>query len=343
MWRLLPLLVFLAACGDGGTVLDCDGADAGDPRCQVVPPPGGGGGPGPPDEEGQVLRLTLGNGDRRVVSDNATGDGPSFQVPFGGAQDAARGRLLVLDKNPSRPRVLAVDLASRDRTVLSDEDTGAGPEIEEPVAVAVDGDRALVLDRGAFALLAVDLASGDRSVVSDDATGAGPLFSQLGALALDQSAGRAFVGQRNGAGIVVVDLATGDRAVLSDDNVGTGPELENIHSLALDPPRNRLLVLQRNRDIVLAVDLATGNRTQIVGAGPALAFPLCVVVDPVLDRALITTNLAVYSMDLPTGDRTLVSGDTAGTGPRFKAAWAAVFDASDAGYALIVDSGGSTP
>jgi hypothetical protein len=341
MWRLLPVLVFLAACGDGGTVaLDCDGADASDPRCQVVPPPGGGG-PEPPDEEGAVLHVTLGNGDRRVVSDNATGDGPSFQVPFGGSHDVARGRLLVIDKNASRPRVLAVDLASRDRTVLSDENTGTGPDLEEPVAVAVDGDRALVLDRGAFALLAVDLASGDRSVVSNGATGAGPLFGQLGALALD--AGRAFVGQRNGAGIVVVDLATGDRAVLSDDDVGTGPDLEDIHSLALDPPRNRLLVLHRNRDIVLAVDLSTGNRTQIIGTGPALVGPLCVVVDPVLDRALITTKFSVYSVDLPTGDRTLVSGDLRGTGPRLKAAWAAVFDASDTAFALIVDSGGSTP
>lgn len=340
MWRLLPVLALLAACGDGGTVLDCDGADAGNPLCQVIPPPGGGG-PEPPDEEGAVLRLTLSTGDRRVVSDNGTGDGPSFQVPFGGAHDAGRGRLLVIDKNVPRPRVLAVDLASQDRTVLSDENAGTGPEFGEPVAVAVDGDRALVLDRGAFALLAVDLASGDRSVVSDGATGAGPLFGQLGALALD--AGRAFVGQRNGAGILVVDLATGDRVVLSDDDTGTGPEFEDIHSLALDPARNRLLVLERNRDIVLAVDLTTGNRTQIVGAGPALAFPLCVVVDPVLDRALITTNLSVYSVDLPTGDRTLVSGDLRGTGPRFKAAWAAVFDASDARYALIVDSGGSTP
>jgi hypothetical protein len=58
--------------------------------------------------------------------------------------------------------VLAVDLSSGDRTILSAQGTGAGPEIIYPYGVVVDGTRSLVVDMSQAAVMTVDLASGDR-------------------------------------------------------------------------------------------------------------------------------------------------------------------------------------
>jgi hypothetical protein len=153
--------------------------------------------------------------------------------------------------------VIAIDLSSGDRTILSDGATGSGPQLQNSDGIAVDGTRALVTDGNLAAILAVDLSSGDRTILSDAATGTGPNLAAPFAIIVDGV--RALVLDSSLQAIVAVDLATGDRTILSDPATGTGPFFQISGGIALDG--GRALVTDLLADAVFAVDLrrrATG-------------------------------------------------------------------------------------
>jgi hypothetical protein len=89
-----------------------------------------------------------------------------------------RRQLFAIDRGVAEA-VLGIDPASGDRTVISDDSLGTGPNLVNPLASAYDpfGPRVLVADNaqiGGAALLAVDPATGDRTVLSGPGVGVGP-------------------------------------------------------------------------------------------------------------------------------------------------------------------------
>ncbi len=113
-----------------------------------------------------VVAFDIGAGTTTVVSSEGRGigTGPGPTSSFGFACDAANGRLFVNDSLSGTASLIAVDLASGNRTIVSDATRGAGPALVRPRAKAVtpNGATALVWDLGTESLVAVDIASGDR-------------------------------------------------------------------------------------------------------------------------------------------------------------------------------------
>jgi DNA-binding beta-propeller fold protein YncE len=147
-----------------------------------------------------LLAVDLGSGDRTVISDQKTGTGvvdpvlgSAFNTPVSIALDSANNRALVLDEGriPEEEWIfealLAVDLGRGDRTIISNETTGAGPAFGLLDSVALDSanNRALVVDRDLAALLVVDLGTSNRTIISNETTGAGPAFGGPTGVALD--------------------------------------------------------------------------------------------------------------------------------------------------------------
>ena len=62
--------------------------------------------------------------------------------------------------------ILAVDLATGDRTTLSGFSTGAGPSLIDPRGMARNGDGLFVTDLGFRAITAVDPRLGQRTIVA---------------------------------------------------------------------------------------------------------------------------------------------------------------------------------
>ena len=89
---------------------------------------------------------------------------PPLDTPFGIGLDAPGGRALVSDIG--RGAIVAVDLATGERTILSDSTTGTGPVFQFPTGIAVDGTRVLVVDQR---------RSGDRGRRSCDRRSHDPL------------------------------------------------------------------------------------------------------------------------------------------------------------------------
>lgn len=189
--------------------------------------------------------------------------------PVGVAVDAANGRALVVDNQ--LPAVVAVDLGTGARTVLSDQGS-AGKPFRKPVGIALDtvNNRALVTDEGLSAVIAVDLATGARTILSSGTVPntTAPVLSGPIAITVDAANGRALVLDNRLQALVAVNLATGGRTVLSSNTV---PDATNTFSgpAALALNGTAALVLDARLGTLFGVDLATGARSLVSdGGGP---------------------------------------------------------------------------
>ncbi|MCP4409785.1 MAG: hypothetical protein GY807_18985, partial [Gammaproteobacteria bacterium] len=150
---------------------------------------------------------------------DGAGSGPEFGFLRGVTLDAANSRVLV----QSFSSLLAVDINSGARTILSDRNVGQGPNFFIPKDVVLDeeNNRVFVVDKTLenSVILTVDLTTGDRALISDEQIGAGPLFGGAVAgvvgIALDAANQRAFVADDSFEAIFAVDLPSGDRVIVS--------------------------------------------------------------------------------------------------------------------------------
>lgn len=144
-------------------------------------------------------------------------------------------------------------------------------------------------------------------------------------------------------GIVRIDPGTGAFSVVSSHLVGTGPSIMPLAAGSIAFEASGALVaisdLPGEDDLILRIDPATGNRTQVSGggqgSGPLLRSPKGLAVAP--DGGLIVTDgsvpdqkpARVLRVDAVTGDRTIVSDTSMGSGRRLINPVAVVFGADD--------------
>ncbi|MFG1496757.1 hypothetical protein ABMA57_09000 [Saccharospirillum sp. HFRX-1] len=297
-----------------------------------------------------LLDVNLSTGERRVISDNDTENGgPAFNFPIAIALDNDNKRALVID-NENSPALLAVDLNTGERRVISDNDTkGSGQTFATPTAITLDSDnnRALVLDAFLNVVLAVDLADnnneGKRTVISDTTPKDGETtLSKSVAITLDRDNMRILVLDAGLDALLALDRDK-KLTIISDATTGSGDKgFSSATALALDSDNKRALV--QTRQGLLAVDLNTGQRTVIsetsIGGGDkAFSSPQAIALDRDNTRALVVdANLqALFAVDLNTGERRVISdNDTKNGGPTFIAPYAMALD-TDNNRALVVD------
>ncbi|NOZ55008.1 MAG: hypothetical protein GXP08_18030 [Gammaproteobacteria bacterium] len=262
-----------------------------------------------------------GNVNNNAAQTTVINKGVLLESPQGIALDSNNNRALVTDTKSGA--LLAVDLDTGFRTVLSDAATGSGPVFSRPIDIALDSNnnRVLVIN-SSTTILSVDLPTGNRIVLSDPNSGSGPVFGSLRNIALDAANNRALVTDQSLKAVVSVDLSSGDRLVLSDAATGSGAQFEFPNSIVLDIANNRALVVDGTPlGVLLAVNLSNGDRTVLsgrgIGIGPALGNVSGIVLDRANNRALISdiSQDALLAVDLASGHRTVISNAKTGTGP----------------------------
>ena len=263
-----------------------------------------------------LVGVDLASGDRSFLSSDGTtapaaGSGPGVIGPQRLDIDADSNRAFLPVSGNS---VLAIDLVTGDRTIVSGGATGSGPAFATPLDVAVDpaNDRLLVLDTAG--LVSVDIATGDRTLVSGGATGGGPLLTQPAAVTLDAANDRALLIDFVDDTLMAIDLATGDRSLLSDNaGLGAGTNFNIPFDLDFDADNNRVLVTDYGVDALIAVDLVSGDRTIVSGAaaGSGVSFlnPYYVDLDLNNNRAFVfdIAVTAILVIELSTGERAVIS------------------------------------
>lgn len=300
------------------------------------------------------------NGDRTVVSSLADrGAGADFGTPsYGLALDTANNRGFIADT--ANKALLAVDLASGDRSIVSGEQTGEGESFRNLSKVAYDSanNSVLLIDDSGKTIVSVNPENGNRSTIYSSATGSGPL-AYLQNIEFD-AANQRLVGFGSDADsnesplVVSVDVETGARNVLSSDTTGTGPMFGWPDYGALDAEQNRLLGVD-NSTTLFAVNLNTGNRTILSGWAPNPEIEgdeILIGEGPVFDTISgITLDLAnqvayvvdeweeaVFSINLQTGDRQVISSWDIGNGEEIYSPEAIAYD-PDTNTLYITNSG----
>jgi DNA-binding beta-propeller fold protein YncE len=286
-----------------------------------------------------LLAIDLDTGARTVISDATTGSGPPLLGVTGVALDAQANRALVTTWSWPDAALVAVDLGTGDRTVLSDATTGAGEALDAPRDVALDAahQRALITSARDGRITAVDLGTGDRAPFSDEATTIGPLLEFPTGMAVDAAQGRVLIYDGARHSLFSVDLQSEARTLLEGATIGSGYELRTPFELALDPEARRVLVHDASEAALVAIDPDTGARSVIssatVGEGPRPEQVTALVVDSsrpggqrVLAAGLLDETIAIFAVDLATGNRTVLSGDSVGAGPAFGVIWALLVD-----------------
>jgi hypothetical protein len=236
-------------------------------------------------------------------------------LPRGIAFDPVADRIFLI----TAVRVIGVDAATGDATVIADPAVGAGPDFSRLESIALDAtnNRVFVFDSPG-AIFVVDLLTGDRTLVADASVGAGPDFAagRIAAMVYDATLGRLIVVApalvTDGDAVLAVNPVTGDRTVLSGSAVGTGPAFAfgGALSVAADFAGGRVFVAQNST--VLEVDLTSGNRT-LLHTGPP--YRSAIATDIANSRLLQVRGGALVAIDVLTGAVAILSDDTMGTGP----------------------------
>jgi Glucodextranase, domain B len=232
---------------------------------------------------GELVDVDLASGVRTLVSGSGVGGGPELSTPIDVAFDESTGveRALVLDSGLGG--VVAVDLSSGDRSLVSGPGVGVGPALHldpsSPLSMKVSGGVGWVMDSSfdpfGGRLLAVDLATGDRRLVSGEGVGAGrPLIFSYD-FDVDPAGGRALAISLEE--LVTIDLASGDRTLFSGAAVGAGPEFNDPVLIAWDAQEQRALVYGVHAGL-FSVDGSSGDRVLFAhfdpSKGPRLVWPM---------------------------------------------------------------------
>ena len=189
-----------------------------------------------------IILVDLNSGQRRVVTDATTGAGPLLSNPY----------TLVLDPNPAANRVfvrdsglnavVAVDINTGMRTIVSSSTVGAGPVFNYTRGMVLDSaNNRLLVDSG-WQIIAIDITSGDRTVFSGDGVGTGPYLGWTGDIQADFAGNRILATNTDNSSIFAIALDTGDRTeIVTPPTVGEGIDFDFPQSIVLDSELNQLI------------------------------------------------------------------------------------------------------
>ncbi len=302
---------------------------------------------------GLVKVVDLATGERVPVLQNAVVDSPNFvRIHTLVVDDNSTCATVLPDSNqcliavdPRLNAVLAVDLDTGERAVLSGSARGNGPELNSPKAlVLLDASHctsvlpsatrcAFVTNESERNVFAIDLTSGDRALLSSADRGVGPNFSFIDELIFDPVNQRVLAIDEDRDSPIVIDSVTGDRSFALDHQIGSGPELKDTSGLS---PLNNAqcetilgstgipcaFIIDESTPQLLAINLATGDRIVISddqrGEGPSFRRVLTAIVDEGNSCAslllgvshcalMMDTDDRLFVVDLENGDRAVLS------------------------------------
>jgi len=259
-----------------------------------------------------VYKLAGGTGDPIVVSQpGVRGSGPDFGSLIGGMAVDSDYQILLLGFD--RGALFRIDPATGDRTILSGQGVGSGPELEgaNDLGVSRNHDRIFVAAGTAHSIIEVDGRSGDRTLVSGPGRGSGPTLEHPVGLTSTHS-GDFYAFDADTEAVFFVDGKSGDRRIVSGAGRGSGPEFSGAGSDVV-LLHDGTLAVSDHEERLLRVDPKTGARSLLtgggVGTGPNPDFMEFVTLNA--DGTLLATSATdgLIRVDPRSGDRSWVVGN----------------------------------
>mgnify|MGYP000349663091 CR=1 FL=1 len=275
----------------------------------------------------RIFTIDISTGNRNVILDSRVGIGQqlvgSNSIGIAAViEDTANERYLVVDNGYQG--VYAIDNMTGNRSIFSNNTTGAGINLSTPVDIVLDSlnNRALVLDSTLDAVIEVNLSNGDRTIISDSTNGTGTVFSSPISLDIDSNENLLYIVDDQLDAVFMIDLVTGNRTIISDATIGSGITFSRPSGIVKLPNQDTLIVVDRQLDSVFSVDLLTGDRIVISDSSTGGGF----AITELLDVAVNSRENMLYVLDgfpgrnilrinLQSGLRELLTNIATGEGP----------------------------
>lgn len=273
--------------------------------------------------------MDMSNSNRTLVSGFTRGSGTSFGRISTITHDTVNDTLYVGDEFLNA--IFQVDIATGNRTIISDDSNGTGPSLASPVRIIIaSGNSLLVADSNNSvnsngSIIDVDPTNGNRTIISDETTGSGDILYSMKDMVLDSVNNRVIVtdgSSTSSHGLYAVSTINGARTLISDNSNGAGQDFYDFgpSNIIHDSINNRVIVgnistFGRSNNI-LAVDLATGDRSILTenvstGSGTGIENIMSVEYDSANQRLLFLDRLTgtgnLVTVDIDTGDRSEVA------------------------------------
>ncbi|HVU87427.1 MAG TPA: PEP-CTERM sorting domain-containing protein [Pirellulales bacterium] len=257
---------------------------------------------------------------------------------------ASGNDLIVSSSGSSFSGIVKFDPATGTQTIISGGGVGTGPAIILPTGIVFDGLGNILVSTipslPSGEILRIDPLTGDRTIVSGGGGGTGPSLGGFGDQIAVEPNGMILAVDGGYANLLQIDPTTGDRTILSGPGFGTGPvwpatglgipcivvpnvpEPSSIVLLAFGgaglatAARRRSRAGRRLRNAKAPILILGLLAVVIFASSPALAAPLQPG-DIVVTTEFNSTDLGLMIVDPVTGDRTIFSDNTHGTGPDF--------------------------
>ncbi len=279
-----------------------------------------------------LARVDVDTGDREVISSNVVGK--DLRYLFYDTLRMHDGELLSGEERGSPRGLYSLGSSASDKTPISNLDDGKGETLPHITSFSVidDQDRVVWFGNGprnlSYSAHSIDLESGERRLLIDANMGSGPEIAEIIAADANSDGSLAVVMDLDTKAIYEIDLMSGDRRLIADETRGTGVDVHNGVDIIFDEINNRALLLINGGavgGVIAAVDLETGDRTTISSdnafygyRGLGEKFRLPTRFDYDADNGFFyVTNISgsyVIAVDIETGHRQLVSGQSAGRG-----------------------------
>jgi sugar lactone lactonase YvrE len=298
------------------------------------------------DGGGMMLEVELSTGNRTALRVASRGSGPRWSAnPSGAAMSVDLQTLYVVDGSYQDPKIIAVNLSTGARSIVTSGAVGSGPLPQNLVDIVVtSATKAFVMSTTGYAVLEVDLTDGTRALTSGGTNSTVGTRGDGPDLATPErmrgSADGATVYISDGTTIVGVDTTSGERTLVTGGGASSANPLVRAGPLYVDPATGTIYVAERSASRVIAVNPTTGARLVAwEDAGSSWYFAGALERAPDGDLLVYTAGL-VYRIDptAGTGETESLFPDHTTIRDVFYPRSVAI--AADGETALAVDGGG---
>jgi hypothetical protein len=270
---------------------------------------------------GVLYSIDLASGDREVLVDrNGFGDVFGEWLSLQGVLvDTANNQIIVISSGSGAQDpfgiVYGVDPATNEATRISYISRGSGPSFGAIASVTLDpnvqNNQVIVASRNGFTNIefySVDLDSGDRTFLSSTSVFTNSNILVSGLLTFDLSENRA-LGLSTLGTLRAIDLSDGTDQTLFSQNESDRLFVRD-QTINVDDVNNRILFIDLTLDALMSFNPLTGISTIVsddnTGTGLNLDTVATLAVDSINNRAIGIRNNDALSIDLSSGDRTLI-------------------------------------
>lgn len=292
----------------------------------------------------QLIWIDLNSGNRSILSSSQGNYEKSWKNPGSLVSHSNSRQLLIGDSGLNE--LLSINLDNGTSSVIISQDpNNLLSNTFTEFAYDHEGNRIINVKNMPAKIEQFDLVTGMSTLVADSATGSGAAFNILQSPQFNIANNHLFVVNVSSEEVLDVDLASGNRTIIAAPNVGSGARLVNLESIVLDVERSRLILADVSEAYLLGLDVGTGNRTILsdafseIGEGPGFSRPEFLNFDSPSNRIFLfdTSEMAIMSVDLATGDRAVLVNKFKGIGPVFSVVTSMAVD-FEKNLAFVTDS-----